>query len=122
VSPNNTILSINPRNHIETLLNSKYINLNSPKNPIFNTMAASKALISVLTSTCTSGSQTCNGQIGYLIANIRNRRIQTNIFRTRLSKYEISMNAFKSSVLKWNIVIKQISIHNTELKELKIMR
>jgi hypothetical protein len=85
-------------------------------------MLASKALISVLTSTCTSGSQTCNGQIGYLIANIKNKRVQINIFSNKLSKKVISINVIKFKVLKCSKIIKHITIHKIELKELNIIK
>jgi len=63
-------MSIIPINHIDILLNNKNTNLNIPKNPIFNTILASMTLISVFTSTCSSGSQVCRGHIGYFIPNI----------------------------------------------------
>lgn len=69
------IASIKPKNQIEVWLYSKKINLNTPKNPILSTTLAKRALISVLTSTCTSGNQICKGQIGYLILNIKKKRI-----------------------------------------------
>lgn len=62
------------------------INLKIPKKPIFSTTEAKSALISVFTSTCTSGNHTCKGQMGYLIENMINSKVQMNTFKVKLSK------------------------------------
>lgn len=98
------------------------MNLKIPKKPIFNTILANNALISELTSTCISGNHTCNGQIGYLIANIKNKKIQIKIFKYKLSKKQMSEKKFKFNVLKCKIIIRQIEIQSTELSELKIIK
>jgi len=66
------------------------INLNNPKNPILSTILANTTLISVFTSTCNSGSQICNGHIGYLIPNIVYKVNHMYMIMYILSKKHIS--------------------------------
>ena len=63
-------------------------------------MLARSALISVLTSTCTSGNQICRGHIGYFIANIINNSNHIKIIKCMLSKKIISIKLIKLIVLK----------------------
>ena len=111
--------SIRPRNHIDVWLNNIKMNLNTPKKPIFKTTLAKRALISVLTSTCTSGNHICRGHIGYLIANIIKIIIQIKIFKYKLSKKQISIKFIREIQLKWTINKMHAKIHKTELKEQK---
>ena len=114
--------STKPKNQIEVWLNNKKTNLNTPKKPIFNTILANKALISVFTSTCTSGNQICNGHIGYFIANIKNKSNHIKIFKYKLSKKQISTNVTNEIELKCKITKIQNIIQRIELIELKIIK
>lgn len=113
---------IKPKNQIEIVLNIKYINLKTPKKPIFKTILANNALISVFTSTCTSGSHICSGHIGYFIANIINNNNQIKIIKCKLSNNKISIKFNKFIELKWNNSIIEITIQKIELIELKIIK
>jgi hypothetical protein len=93
--------------------------LNKPKKPILSTIAAKIILISVVTSTCTSGNQICKGQTGYLIKkSIINNNIIV-VLNSRLSKKLFSIIILLSIIPKCAIKILNSTIHIIELKDEK---